>query len=96
MSLLIFGLTLIFGVWEVKACDSYEECMNLAKSTVLKDNLTSEKMKWHKITENGEAYSQLILTAIAYKLDEISKKLPDIYELNGSPSDPNSKWVKRK
>ncbi len=52
------------------ACDSYEDCMNGIEARLGKDR--TEKVM---VPVNGKDSEYLALRAIAYKLDEISKKL---------------------
>ena len=68
-------LLLCSDVW---ACNSYEECMKIERSIPIADMSPDSGMVTHwEFPNKGvkEPASYYIVKAIAYKLDEISKKL---------------------
>ena len=63
---------------EARACGSYEECMNVERSIPIADSSPDNGRVVHwDFPEAGmkEPASYYLIKAIAYKLDEISKKL---------------------
>lgn len=70
LNALMIGIIIGACAMKVFACESYEECMELGDKWASKDKLSDKQ--WKSMIA-GIDYAHL--KAIAYKLDEISKKL---------------------